>query len=148
MNFLRVAALVVVAIVIFVVLDICFACFGFGPVHRFLSRSDRVGRPADEQDDYSLRAVAATRKAINIATKWYYRSGKDCLPRAVTATLLLRLQGVGASFKVGVKKYPFAGHAWVECGGIVIDDPAPVAGQYSELANGMVADRLATRITE
>jgi len=141
MNSLRIAALVAVAIVIFVALDVCFACFGFGRVHRFLSKSDRLGRPAVERDGYSMRAVTATRKAINIATRCYYRAGKDCLPRAITTTVLLRLQGVAASLKVGVKKYPFAGHAWVECHGIVIDDPNSVAGQYSELGKAAMADR-------
>ena len=61
--------------------------------------------------------VARTIEAVRTATRYYYRRRRDCLPRALTACLLLWRGGVPATLQIGVKRYPFGAHAWVECDG-------------------------------
>lgn len=114
-------ALTVQAFLIFVFLDVGFRLFGFFRVHRFVqwwgSRPPNVtGSPKP-----SL-VVERTRAAVRTATRYYWRRGLDCLPRSLTIYLLLRRRGVPASLHIGVKRYPFGAHAWVECLGEVLDD--------------------------
>ena len=61
-------------------------------------------------------------KRLRAATRCYYRRRLDCLPRALAIFVLLRRQGVPARLCIGVKRYPFGAHAWVECLGDVLDD--------------------------
>ena len=112
------------AFLIFVLLDVGFRTLGFPSV--FL-RVERLGRRsfsiADdtplEVQRHTVRRVLA---AVRTATRYYYRRRLDCLPRALTTYVLLRRRGVSATLHIGVKRYPFGGHAWVECLGEVLDD--------------------------
>ena len=63
-----------------------------------------------------------TVEGVRTATRYYYRRRLDCLPRALTIFVLLRRQGVPATLRIGVKRFPFGAHAWVECLGEVLDD--------------------------
>ena len=112
------------AFLVFVLLDVGFRLFGFAPV--FL-RVERCGRrpvsAADaaplEVERHTVRRVLA---AVRTATRYYHRRRLDCLPRALATYLLLRRRGVSATLHIGVKRYPFGAHAWVECLGEVLDD--------------------------
>ena len=68
--------------------------------------------------------VRRTLGAVRRATRYYYRPRLDCLPRALAIFVLLRSRGVSATLHIGVKRYPFGAHAWVECLGGVLDDRA------------------------
>ena len=109
------------AILIYVVLDLGFRVLGFPRVFLFV---DRWGRrsvvPASAATQKAM--IRRTLDAVGIATRYCYRCRLDCLPRAMTIYLLLRRRGVPATLCIGVKRYPFAAHAWVECLGDVIDD--------------------------
>ncbi len=109
------------ALLVFVLLDVGFRVLGFPHVYRFVQSWNRgsatVAAPASQR-----RTVRRTVAAVRTATRYYYRRRLDCLPRALTLYLLLRRRGVPAMLHIGVKRYPFGAHAWVECLGEVLDD--------------------------
>ena len=111
------------ALMFFVFLDVGFGVFGFPRVFLLVDRWGRRSthvRSLTEQ----RRIVHRTVKAVRTATRYYYRRRLDCLPRALTIFVLLRRRGVPATLRIGVKRYPFGAHAWVECLGEVLDDSA------------------------
>ena len=109
------------ALWIFVWMDVGFRVLGFARVYRLVqwwgARSARVASQATQR-----RLVRRTLEAVRTATRYYYRRRLDCLPRSLTLYLLLRRRGVPATLHIGVKRYPFGAHAWVECLGEVLDD--------------------------
>ena len=112
------------AFLVFVLVDIGFRVFGFAPV--FL-RVERWGRRSVSVADAAplevqRRTVRRVLGAVRSATRYYHRRRLDCLPRALATYLLLRRRGVSATLHIGVKRYPFGAHAWVECLGEVLDD--------------------------
>ena len=108
-------------LVVFVLLDVGFRVLGFPRVFRFV---DRWGRRSVEVAPRAVQRhkVRRTFEAVRTASRYYYRRRLDCLPRSLAIYILLRRQGVPATLRVGVKRFPFAAHAWVECAGEVLDD--------------------------
>ena len=106
---------------LFVLLDAGFRVFGFPRVFLFV---DRWGHRSVGQGSLGAhrRTVSRTLEAVRTATRYYYRQRLDCLPRALAVFVLLRRRGVPATLRIGVKRYPFGAHAWVECLGAVLDD--------------------------
>jgi hypothetical protein len=45
-----------------------------------------------------------------------------CLQRSAATTLLLRRHGFKAEMVIGAQILPFRSHAWVEIGGVVVND--------------------------
>ena len=109
------------ALLVFVLLDAGFRVFGFPRVFRFV---DRWGRRSVDAASPAVRRRTAFRvlEAVRTATRYYYRRRLDCLPRALAIFVLLRWRGVPATLRIGVKRFPFGAHAWVECLGEVLDD--------------------------
>ena len=108
------------ALLVFIVLDVGFRLFGFARVYRF---AQWLGRGATAAESAAGRHVVdRTLEAVRVATRLYWRRRLDCLPRALTTYLLLRRRGRAATLHIGVKRYPFGAHAWVECSGVVLDD--------------------------
>ena len=113
--------LTVQAFLMFLSLDVGFRLFGFSRVYRFvLWWGLRTPPPVDLPKP--SRVVERTREAVRTATRYYWRRGLDCLPRSLTLYLLLRRKGIPATLQIGVKRYPFGAHAWVECLGEVLDE--------------------------
>lgn len=109
------------ATLVFVGLDVGFRVLGFPRVFRLVDRL--AWRRVDVAPlAVQRRKVWRISEAVRTATRYYYRRRLDCLPRALTIYVLLRLQGVPATLRIGVKRYPFGAHAWVECLGEVLDD--------------------------
>ena len=114
------------ALAIFVLIDAGFRVLGFASVFRRVERWGRrsaaTGRVASpEVQRHTVRRVL---KAVRTAARYYHRRRLDCLPRALATYVLLRRRGVPATLRIGVKRYPFGAHAWVECLGEVLDDAA------------------------
>ena len=110
------------AFLVFVLLDAGFRVMGFSRAFRLVEwwgrrRASAAASPADQRT-----TVRRTLGAVRRATRYYYRPRLDCLPRALAIFVLLRSQGVPATLHIGVKRYPFGAHAWVECQGGVLDD--------------------------
>ena len=108
------------ALLIFIVLDVGFRLFGFPRLYRFVQWCGRGSSTTGSTA--ARRAMVRTLEAVRTATRYYWRRRLDCLPRALTIYLLLRRRGVPATLHLGVKRYPFGAHAWVECLGDVLDD--------------------------
>lgn len=77
------------------------------------------------------RAIDEVCSAIQRASRFYYRSRKHCLPTALLAYWLMKREGLAASFCLGVKKYPFRAHAWVEYDGRVVFTTAADLPRYT-----------------
>lgn len=103
------------SLLVFFALDVGIVLLGFPRVYRFVESRSRVSSVVDAT--VRRRVIARTVKAVRTATRYYYRRRRDCLPRALTACLLLWRGGVSATLHIGVKRYPFGAHAWVECNG-------------------------------
>ena len=128
--------LVMCALLLFVVIDVGFRLFGFGAVvGALVARARRIGARKTVLGE--CKAVGRrTFHAVCVATRYYYRTRLDCLPKALTTDCLLLAQGVRAELCLGVKRYPFAGHAWVEVEGERLDDSPSAryrAGVYTIL---------------
>lgn len=110
---------------LFVVLDLAFHTVGFQRVHRAVTRLHVRRAPRHVQ-----MTIEMTTTAVACATRWYVRRGPDCLPTALTTAVLLKRQGLPARLCIGVKKYPFAAHAWVVSGDQILDHPPQTYRAY------------------
>ncbi len=61
------------------------------------------------------RSLAAFRKAEGILPN--FKGDRDCLPRSLALLAMLRGHGFQAQLKIGLYRYPFDAHAWVEVDG-------------------------------
>ena len=106
---------------LFLLIDLGLYFFGFNRVYKAFVRWTRVlrRRATEAQEEKILEQTLAS---VVTATRLYYRRRKDCLPKSLTIYYLVRKQGIPAELCIGVKKFPFAGHAWVEYRGRIIDD--------------------------
>ncbi len=109
------------ALLVFFLLDVGFRVFGLPRVFLFVDRWGRRPFHGGSLRDHR-RTVRLTVEAVRTATRYYYRRRLDCLPRALAIFVLLRHRGVPATLRIGVKRFPFGAHAWVECLGEVLDD--------------------------
>ena len=109
------------ALLIFALLDVGLWILGFSRVFQFVDRWGRrsVGAASLMTQRRNVRRVL---NAVQTATRYYYRQRLDCLPRAMAIYVLLRGRGTPATLCIGVKRYPFGAHAWVECMGEVLDN--------------------------
>jgi Transglutaminase-like superfamily len=53
-----------------------------------------------------------------------------CLQRSAATTLLLRRHGFKAEMVIGAQILPFRSHAWVEIGGVVVNDKPYIPDIY------------------
>ena len=114
------ASLVSEALLVFVFLDLGFLLLGFPRVYRLVQRRKRRVRVAESFGQGAV--VGQVLRAVEVATRYYWRNRLDCLPRAMATYLLLLRRGVPTKLHIGVKRYPFAAHAWVECRGAVLGE--------------------------
>lgn len=64
----------------------------------------------------------------------FMQGRQDCLIRSLTLTAALRRNGVDAEVCIGVRKFPFSAHAWVEVDGVVMNDTEQLLRPLSVLA--------------
>jgi hypothetical protein len=124
--------LVLQTFVVYVLISIGLAVWNFDSLLRFLfSRSRRsplrTGILADRV------AIDNVISAVRTVTRYSYRDTLDCLPRSLCVYYLLRRRGVAVEFLLGVKTFPFAGHAWVEYDGCAIDELPSNVSRYAVL---------------
>jgi hypothetical protein len=77
-------------------------------------------------------------KAVRLAAR-LYPGGVKCLPRALALAKMLAARGIAIDLKLGVRREDgkFAGHAWVEWNGEVVNESAPVAATYAILDHSL-----------
>lgn len=59
--------------------------------------------------------------AVQQARLWYPRN-VDCLIGSGALAFMMLRRGIEAQFAIGVQKYPFYAHAWIEYRGMVVND--------------------------
>lgn len=97
---------------------------------------DRLSRVPGAVNRVSADAGQAARVARFVrAAARHGPSGRNCLVDALTLWWLLRLQGIAGDIRIGVRKDAGAldAHAWVECGGLVLDEPADLSRPFAPL---------------
>ena len=100
----------------------------------FLASLERLaGRLArtDLCDDPAVR-IARTRWLVAAAaSNGLYRG--TCLSRSTTLWWLLRRQGIASELRVGVRREGKAleAHAWIECGGVVVNERPETLESYT-----------------
>lgn len=124
--------LVLQTFVVYVLINFGLAVWSFDSLLRYLfSRSRlsrlRTGHLADRM------AIDDVISAVRTVTRYSYRDTLDCLPRSLCVYYLLRRRGVAVEFLLGVKTFPFAGHAWVEYNGCAIDESPSNVARYAVL---------------
>lgn len=110
------------AFLIFVLLDVGLRLFGFPRAFRLVQWWGQGDFTVLSEPTAPREFVNKVLQAVAVATRYYCRRGLDCLPRSTAIYVLLRARGVPATLHIGVKRFPFGAHAWVECLGDVLDD--------------------------
>ncbi|WP_225809945.1 lasso peptide biosynthesis B2 protein [Streptomyces spinosus] len=95
---------------------------GFGRVLRLLPL---VAPQYARTDTPSPADVARLKRAVQTVSRGSWFVNGDCKTEAVTAFVLLRRRGFEAALHVGVRKHPFALHAWTSAAGLSIPDADP-----------------------
>lgn len=124
------------AIALLPVLDLGLYWFGFARTYALLLHRATAAkrRGTAPRQAATVTSVCA---AVENATRYYYRRRrKDCLPKALLTYYLLNASGVQASVHLGVRKFPFGAHAWVENDGQLVNDTQQRVGMYTPLMKG------------
>ena len=124
-NFLKLKALVIFQLFDLALRFFTFECILDRVVKSGMGNPRRPPVAADGPFVDALREVGMTIRRLD------FRARLDCLPRALTIYHLARRRGLATSLVVGVKKPPFAAHAWVEIAGRVVSDYGEEACEYT-----------------
>jgi hypothetical protein len=101
---------------------IALRVLGIRRLLRIASRTVRVSSFRDH--DIGMRLAAMDRAGR-------YIPGGTCLAKSLALTWILRGRGVPAEVRIGVRKNgALEAHAWVECEGIAVTEPARVADRF------------------
>lgn len=82
---------------------------------------------------------ADTERCINLSLAyrrfrpWIYRAREKCLLDSLVLTTFLHAYSVPATLVLGVAPKPFAAHAWVQLGSIVLNDKAEHVQMYTPI---------------
>jgi hypothetical protein len=85
----------------------------------------RIPIPKENSSDHDL--LKPTIAAFTTAENFFLMKSapKDCVPRSLALFRFLRLAGLPVEHCIGVRRFPFAAHGWVEYRGHVVqDDPS------------------------
>ena len=93
---------------------------GFAPTCRWIAARVRDVRVECEPGAESVRRVEY---AVAMAAA-LYPGRAQCLERSLVLYWYLRSHALHACFRMGVQRYPFLAHAWVEWRGQVLNDVA------------------------
>ncbi|MGH8223674.1 MAG: lasso peptide biosynthesis B2 protein [Woeseiaceae bacterium] len=93
------------------------AC-GFAATIKYIRRRMEV---VPQSGGGAVEAVRATEHAVAMAGA-FYPGRALCLEQSLVLYYLLRRQGVAVKYCHGIQAHPFAAHAWVEYGGVAIND--------------------------
>ncbi len=105
---------------------------GFPSVYRRCSRLAKPVADDGDPDDLLERSECAFAQAEHF---FVMRSApRDCLPRSLALYRFMVSVGVPVDHCIGVMRFPFASHAWVEYRGRVLNDSEAHVRLYAELA--------------
>ena len=95
--------------------------FGFARTLRMLKRR-ATHQGLNAEVDNAVDTIAA-RVAVAAA---FYPGRARCLEQSLVLLYLLRRRGIEATLRLGVQPYAFQSHAWVECGGVPVNEGSEV----------------------
>lgn len=106
--------------------DLALRTIGFARsvalVRRLSSR-----KPVWEEQLFELSERAAHTVSVAAA---FYPGRALCLEQSLVLYLLLRRRGADVQLRLGVQPYPFNAHAWVECGGVPLNENEEIIRQF------------------
>lgn len=98
-------------------LKLALKSVGFARTVRWIRR--RTDRALERGGDPA--AIESVAHAVALAAALY--PGRAlCLEQSLALYYLLRRAGIDARLRLGVQPYPFSAHAWVEYGGVPLND--------------------------
>lgn len=98
--------------------------FGFPVFHRMVRRLPRgASRPPSPGELEWAVTVVETAARAHFRRAW-------CLQRSCALLWVLRSRHLAADLVIGVRRLPFAAHAWVEAQGRVVGDDPRLCGRY------------------
>ena len=104
----------------------------------------RPDRETAERAESAVPSLAALRRAQHVARLVAIAAAHSpmrvaCLHRSLVLWWLLRQEGIPCQLRLGTRAGagPFEAHAWVQCAGVVLDQPAYVA-RYRPFAEAVV----------
>ncbi|WZX99284.1 lasso peptide biosynthesis B2 protein [Bacillus sp. FSL W7-1360] len=71
-------------------------------------------------------------KVVDKVCFWFFGNAQ-CLHRSLIGFKLARKKGIKVQMVIGVKKFPFSSHAWLEYNNSVINDGQSVRENYREV---------------
>jgi hypothetical protein len=94
---------------------------GFNKTYR------RVGEVLGTSEQRMIPPLKAAIRSFLIAENFvlFRRAPNDCLVRSLALFRYLRWLGIPATHVIGIRRVPFAAHAWVEVSGEGVLAPAP-----------------------
>jgi len=105
---------------------------GFSSTYRRYAGFAKPVADDRELDDLVRRAERAFARAEHFFVM--RAAPKDCLPRSLALYRFMLSAGIPVDHCIGVMRFPFAAHAWVECRGRVLNDSEANVRLYAELA--------------
>ncbi|MGV3518785.1 lasso peptide biosynthesis B2 protein [Luteitalea sp.] len=105
-------------------------CFGIKAAYllmRFRKMPPQAARASWDIDEARALATLVDRAA------WSTEPQSWCLTRSLALGLMLRLRGKPAQLIIGIRPLPLAGHAWIELGGVVVNDDERVKFVYKQI---------------
>jgi hypothetical protein len=87
-----------------------------------------------DASDADWRSAIPIRRAQLALRRWVLQGRSDCWPRSLVLVRALRGRGVDARLCLGVRKFPFLAHAWVELGGVAIGEPPELLARLVSIA--------------
>lgn len=101
--------------------------------HRAFEMIQMLAKPAAEStssiDPQAARSIFLKAESAY----WLKRQPEDCLPRSIALYTFLLQVGLSAEFIIGVCRYPFQAHAWVEVDGIPVIDEQEAVNNYAPI---------------
>ena len=81
---------------------------------------------------HSAEQAALTARVVRAAAR-HGLGNPSCLEESLVLVYLLRRQGIDSQLRIGVKKDipKFEAHAWVECGGVALNEAAALHDHYA-----------------
>lgn len=138
----REGRLLVQAILLLPGLAVAVRLVGFGRTHAALERRAPPFQTGLPEEDITQRVWWA-RRLLQLALRWGpYRP--NCLQRSLALWWLLRQQGLGSEFRIGVRfrEGAFEAHAWIERAGRVLNDQQDIGEQYTPFDHDFSLDGL------
>ncbi|MBL8134466.1 MAG: lasso peptide biosynthesis B2 protein [Anaerolineae bacterium] len=111
---------------------------GMRRTRAFLEARARLAQSADSTEEAHARARRIARM-VNAAAR-YSPYKANCLKRSLALWWLLRRRGIDSDVRIGVRKAEgtFQAHAWVEMGGVVVNDSPRFVGAFTPFAGDVM----------